>query len=195
MKTPLVLVHGLWDSPILFNKLLKILDYPPDFIFAPFLPHKFGRTPLMHLAHLLDELIRSNYGESRKIDLLGFSMGGVVSRIWLQELGGISRTRRFFSVGSPQKGTLLALPVPYIFFPGIADMKPNSRLLRKLNVNYQKLQLINCRSYYCKWDLMVSPGWNAVLPVGKVSKIKVSTHKQLITNIRSIKFLKKEILN
>ena len=108
MSPPLVLVHGLWDSPRLFRRLIQGLDQANRPLLAPHLPHGLGWVPLRQLAHRLDQHIQERFGPDTSIDLLGFSMGGVIGRIWLQELGGVQRTRRFFSVGSPQQGTLAA---------------------------------------------------------------------------------------
>ena len=109
MSIPLVLVHGLWDTPRQFHLLIQGLDQPDRRLLAPHLPHGLGWVPLRQLASRLDQHIQRRFGADTKVDLLGFSMGGVIGRIWLQELGGGQRTRRFFSVGSPQQGTLACL--------------------------------------------------------------------------------------
>ena len=120
-------------------------------------------------------------------------MGGVIGRIWLQELGGAERTDRFFSVGSPQNGTLAALAVPRLLFAGIADMKPASDLLQQLNRQAGTLAPVECRSYFCRWDLMVSPGWLAVLPVGTRTELPVWTHQQLIAHPQALQTLAQDL--
>ena len=116
-------------------------------------------------------------------------MGGVISRLWLQQLGGVLRTRHFISVGSPHRGPLLAQFVPYFLFPGIAEMKCGSHLIRELNANSHLLQGLKCSSYFCRWDLMVVPGWDAVLPTGLHQNIPVLTHKDLISHPKSLKLI------
>lgn len=186
MTRPLVLVHGLWDTPRVFHRLIQRLDQPDRPLLAPHLPHGLGVVPLRELARRLDQSILRQFGRETPIDLLGFSMGGVIGRIWLQELGGAERTDRFFSVGSPQNGTLAALAVPRLLFAGIADMKPASDLLQQLNRQAGTLAPVECRSYFCRWDLMVCPGWEAVLPLGPRIEIPVWTHQQLIAHPRAI---------
>ena len=189
MSPPLVLVHGLWDSPRLFRRLIQGLDQTNRPLLAPHLPHGLGWVPLRQLAHRLDQHIQERFGPDTSIDLLGFSMGGVIGRIWLQELGGVQRTRRFFSVGSPQQGTLAAQLIPRPLLAGAADMKVGSRLLRELNAQPQALAGVECCSFFCRWDLMVSPGWRAVLPVGRRVEIPVWTHQQLISHPTAIQRL------
>ncbi len=179
---PLVLVHGLFDTPLLFRRLVRRLDQHDFPLLVPHLPHRLGITSLRKLAAMLDRAIVDQWGTETVVDVLGFSMGGVISRIWLQELAGAKRTKRFLSVGSPQQGTFTAQWIPAFLFPGLADMKFGSPLLRQLNGDVSALQGLECTSYFCQWDLMVFPGWQAVLPVGDQQAIPVLTHQQLISD-------------
>ena len=192
---PLVLVHGLFDTPRLFSRLARRLELQHRPVLSPHLPHRFGATPLRKLAQKLDGLIQDHWGLETPIDLLGFSMGGVIARTWLQEFGGAKRTHRFISVGSPQQGTLTAQCIPAWLFAGIADMKRGSPLLRSLNDNYADLQTVECISFFCRWDLMVCPGWQAVLPIGKSTAVPVLTHQQLMSHPRSLDLLIESLLN
>jgi len=177
---PLVLVHGLWDSPNIFKPLKKRLAPFGIEIFSPHLPHRLGRTPLEVLAEDLQDQISARFGPEQALNVLGFSMGGVVLRCWLQLLGGDQRTKLFVSLGSPQKGTLTALPAPRWLLPGIADMQPGSPLLQILNSAPSALQNVECHSFYCLLDAMVVPSWLGVLPVGSVQQLPVWNHRQLI---------------
>ena len=184
-----MLVHGLWDTPRLFHRLIQELDQPDRPLLAPHLPHGLGWVPLRQLASRLDQHIQERFGSDTMVALLGFSMGGVIGRIWLQELGGVQRTRRFFSVGSPQQGTLAAQLMPRPLLAGAADMKVGSRLLRQLNGQPKALAGIECCSFFCRWDLMVCPGWRAVLPMGRREGLPVWTHQQLISHPAALRRL------
>ena len=181
-QRPLVLVHGLWDTPHLFRRLVRRLEQHGVPLLVPHLPHRLGAVPLSTLAQQLDAHIRDGWGDATEVDLLGFSMGGIIGRVWLQQLGGARRTRRFVSVGSPQRGTFTAQWIPPWLFAGLADMKRGSPLLHSLNNDVQVLRELDCISYYCRWDLMVVPGWQAHLPVGRVSSLPVLTHQQLMSH-------------
>ena len=193
MTIPLVLVHGLWDTPRLFHRLIQGLDQADRPLLAPHLPHGLGWVPLRQLALRLDQHVQQRFGADTRVDLLGFSMGGVIGRIWLQELGGAQRTRRFYSVGSPQQGTLAAQLIPRQLLAGAADMKVGSRLLRQLNCQPDALTQVECCSFFCRWDLMVCPGWKAVLPLGRHVEIPVWTHKQLISHPAAIQRLRRSL--
>ena len=191
---PLVLVHGLLDTPAVFNGLKRELGQRRQPLLIPRLPLRLGRTPVAELADLLGGHIEAAFGRDDPIDLLGFSMGGVIARCWIQLLGGHRRTRRFISVGSPQLGTLTAQPWPARLFRGIADLKRGSGLLAQLNGDLAALQQVDCHSFYSVIDLAVLPGWLAVLPVGARTMLPVLTHPQLLRDRAAIRPLARELL-
>ncbi len=188
------MVHGLWDNSRVFNSLLKGLPRSDFSILTPNLRHQFGRVSLSSLAEELDAHILRRYGPEISLDLLGFSMGGLVSRIWLQCLGGARRTNRFISVGTPHGGTLTAQLAPSCLLAGVAEMKLRSPLLKELNEDLSLLKGVECSSYFCRWDLMVFPYKQALLPVGSCFELPVITHKQLISHPNALKVLLKAII-
>ncbi|MFM8525935.1 MAG: esterase/lipase family protein [Cyanobacteriota bacterium] len=193
-SVPLVLVHGLWDDPHLFRRLTACLDGRRGDPCAPHLPHRFGATGLEVLAERLGGIIEARFGSDQPLDLLGFSMGGVIGRLWIQSFGGQGRIRRFLSVGSPHRGTLLAQPCPRMPLAGIADMKIGSALLRRLNADLSALEGVECLSYWCLADAMVIPSWRGVLPVGSAIRLPVWQHKDLIAHPAALGPISRELL-
>ena len=191
---PLVLVHGLLDTPRVFNGLRRQLDGRRQGLLSPALPMRLGRTPVMQAAELLGSSINSNLGTNQTIDLLGFSMGGVIARCWIQLLGGAQRIRRFISIGSPHQGTITAQPWPGRVFQGIDDVKWGSNLLQRLNQDLDPLRRIECHSFFSALDLVVLPGWRAVLPVGQRTMLPVLTHPQLLRDRAALQPLAVELL-
>jgi triacylglycerol lipase len=184
----------MWDTPRLFDRLKRELGPRRGPYLIPHLPHRFGLTPVEHQAELLGSHIEAAFGPEQPIDLLGFSMGGVIGRTWIQLLGGHRRTRRLISVGSPQRGTLTARPWPSWPLAGIADLKSGSPLLQRLNSNLATLQGVDCCSFYCEPDLMVMPAWRAVLPIGPGRNLPVRYHHQLMTHPAALQPLVEELL-
>jgi len=192
-KRPIFLIHGLWNNPKLFEKLIKKIKEDDYELYRPHLPHKYGKTSLRCLARDLDSKIMEFVGPEIEIDIVGFSMGGLISRFWLQNYNGFLRTKRFFSIGTPHFGTYTAQMMPSSLMQGIAEMKRGSSLLSQLNNNLTTLEKVECTSFFTKWDLMSFPGWQAKLSIGNSYHLPVMTHKQLITNSNSLDILAKKI--
>ncbi len=71
------------------------------------------------------------------VDVVGYSAGGVVARLWVAEQGGGSTARRVVSLGSPQHGTEIAA-LASAFAPSACpvacqELAPDSALLGRLN--------------------------------------------------------------
>jgi triacylglycerol lipase len=175
---PLVLVHGLLDTSRVFDRLKQALGQHRQPLLIPDLPLRLGSTPVLEAAELLGIHIEAAFGLEQRIQLLG----------------GHRRTRRFTSVGSPQQGTLTARPWPRRLLAGIADLRPQSPLLERLNGDLELLQRIECCSFYSAIDLAVLPGWRAVLPVGPRRMLPVLTHPQLLRDPAAIGPLAEELL-
>ena len=181
-RNPIILIHGLWNTSRIFSFISSKLDEKEVEYFAPTLNHAFGMTSIVELTNLIDQLIVEKYGLEQEIDILGFSMGGIIGRYWINKLNGHKRTKRFMTIGSPHNGTLASQLVPKYPFRGISEMKINSSLLRDL-ANYDYfLNDIDCISFFTYWDLMVFPGWRANLNVGEKISLNIFKHRNLVRN-------------
>jgi len=176
------LIHGLWNTSSIFSSITSKLDDIGIEYFAPTLKHSYGMTSILDLTYKLNELILEKYGLEKEIDILGFSMGGIIGRYWLQKFNGYKRTRRFISIGSPHKGTFIAQLVPKFPFRGISEMKIKSKFLRELAKNDFLLDDIECINFFTYWDLMVFPSWWTNLNLGKKISVKVYKHRNLVRN-------------
>ena len=183
---PIILIHGLWNTSSIFSLISSKLDEKEVEYFAPTLNHAFGMTSIVELTNLIDQLIVEKYGLEQEIDILGFSMGGIIGRYWINKFNGHKRTKRFITIGSPHNGTLTSQLVPKYPFRGISEMKINSSLLRDL-ANYDYfLNDIDCISFFTYWDLMVFPGWRANLNVGEKISLNIFKHRNLVRNPEAV---------
>ena len=193
-RNPIILIHGLWNTSSIFSHITQKLDDIGIEYFAPTLMHSYGMTSIIDLTNILNELILEKYGLEKEIDILGFSMGGIIARYWLQKFNGNKRTRRLISIGSPHKGTLMAQLVPKFPFRGISEMKINSQFLKELAKNDCFLDGIECISFFTYWDLMVFPGWWTNLNIGEKIPVKVYKHRNLVRNNFSVEKIIERII-
>jgi len=186
-RNPIILIHGLWNTADIFLSINSKLDEMGIEYFAPNLKHEYGMTSIVELSYLLNDLILDKYGYEKKLDIFGFSMGGIIGRYWIKKMNGYKRTTRFITVGSPHRGTLASQLIPKYPFRGISEMKINSYLLKELSKSDHLLSGIHCISFFTYWDLMVFPGWRANLNTGEKISLKVYKHKNLVRNPDAVK--------
>ena len=97
-------------------------------------PPENGRAPVADGAATLGRAVRSS--RAARVDVVGFSAGGVVARLWVAD-GGAARARHVVTLGSPHHGTALLARVsglaPEDCVGACADMRPGSALLARLN--------------------------------------------------------------
>ena len=193
-RNPIILIHGLWNTSSIFSFITSKLDELGVDYFAPTLNHSFGMTSIVELTNLMDQLILEKYGLQQEIDVLGFSMGGIIGRYWINKLNGYKRTKRFITIGSPHNGTLASQLFPKYPFKGISEMKINSSLLRDLAKYDYFLNDIDCISFFTFWDLMVFPGWRAHLNVGEKISLKILKHRNLVRNPAAVERILERIM-
>jgi triacylglycerol esterase/lipase EstA (alpha/beta hydrolase family) len=89
-------------------------------------------------AAVLDRTARSALSdrpdEVRSVDVVGYSAGGVVARLWVAEHGGDELARRVLTIGSPHHGAALAgLASSFGQCPAACrELAPASDLIRRL---------------------------------------------------------------
>lgn len=89
-----------------------------------------------------------------RIDLVCHSLGGVVARVWLQELGGARRVDRCITLSSPHRGTYGAYWVPTRVG---AALRPDSRLIERLDESRAAAERVRFTSIVAGSDNIVFP--------------------------------------
>jgi len=189
-RNPVILIHGIWDTKAIFSKMSARLTQLGWCVHSLNLTPNDGSLGLDSLAKQLADYISQNFDPEQTLDIVGYSMGGIVSRYYVQRLGGINRVQRFITISSPHKGTLTAYSLP---LPGYLDMRPDSGLLRDLNQDVTVLKRINFTSMWTPFDIMILPSNSSQMPVGKEVKINVMLHRQMVTETQSINALVEEL--
>ncbi len=126
------------------------------------------------------------------VDLLGYSAGGIVARIWVAQDDGAGLTRRVVTLGSPHHGTAiadLAVSVAADSCPeACRELASNSDLLRRLNAGDETPAGPTWVSIWTTGDQTVTPPDSARLsgalnvPVQSVCPDAVVTHSDLPRN-------------
>lgn len=182
-RNPVFLVHGIIDRAYVFNSLRAFLEREGWTVYALDLIPNDGRARLEVLAQQLAVFIDRQVGRDRPIDLIGFSMGGLVSRYYIQRLGGLDRVDHFISICAPNHGTRLAFLMP--LFAGIRQMCPNSDFLNDLNQDaIDQLGQINYTSLWTPSDLMIIPADSARMPIGRNLPIPAKMHAWTVSDAR-----------
>lgn len=183
-RNPVLLIHGIDDTAILFNRMTSYLHQGGWAVHSLDLIPNNGSVGLDRLAHQVANYIEQNFSPDQPIDLIGFSMGGIVSRYYVQRLGGIDRVQRFVTISSPHNGTWTAYFRPNL---GGNQMQRNSAFLYDLNQDVAALAQINFTSIWTPMDLMILPAVSSRLPVGREVILSVPSHPQMVTDARCLK--------
>lgn len=182
-QNPVVFVHGITDTFALFQVMTQQIERLGWKTYGLDLLPSNGDCGLDQLAQQLAEFVKANLTADQPFDLVGFSMGGLVSRYYLQRLGGIDRVQRFVSISTPHNGTIAAYLSQR---PGCVQMRPNSAFINDLNQDVKMLDRINFTSIWTPLDGIIVPANSSVLPVGESIQIKVPLHAWMVTDKRSI---------
>ncbi|BCL38163.1 esterase/lipase family protein [Nostoc sp. MS1] len=182
-RDPVVLVHGITDTEIVFNQMAVYLRQLGWTVYTLNLVPNNGEAPLNVLAQQVVDYVDATIGAEKPFDLVGFSMGGIVSRYYVQRLGGINRVQRFVTISSPHHGTVVAYASR---LPGCVQMRPNSLFLQDLNRDVQMLEQLNFTSIWTPYDLMIIPTNSSKMPVGKELIVPVALHSWMLTDYRSL---------
>ncbi|MFT3991918.1 MAG: alpha/beta fold hydrolase [Luteolibacter sp.] len=155
----IVLVHGFLNSSVHFGFMKKRFENRGFECYAPDLRPCDARCGLEKLALQLKQDIDTRYGRDQKIILIGYSMGGIVSRYYLQNLDGAKRCEKFITISSPHNGTVMARLYPS---QGAREMRRHSEFLKQLATSESQLGKIPVVSYHTPMDLMILPATSSV---------------------------------
>ncbi|MGI8627890.1 MAG: lipase family alpha/beta hydrolase [Geodermatophilaceae bacterium] len=125
------------------------------------------------------------------VDVVGYSAGGVVARLWVADFGGDAIARRVITLGSPHHGTQLARLAEDVApgaCPACTQIAPDSDLLRQLNAGDETPDGPEFVSIWTTLDETVTPPDSARLdgalgiPVQSVCADSQVSHSGLITD-------------
>jgi triacylglycerol lipase len=183
-RNPILLIHGLMDTSYKMRKISSHLHNLGWQVLDIDLVPNNGDSKLEILAQQVADLIDRTFDPNQPIDLLGFSMGGLVSRYYLQRLGGIERVDRFISISAPNNGTIAA---QFSLRPGCMQMRPNSEFMADLNSDIDRLKSLNFTSFWTPFDMIILPPSSSQIGIGTEISIPVVAHPLMVADRRILK--------
>jgi triacylglycerol lipase len=134
---PVLLVPGYGGSTTALSSLAARLRAEGRRATIVTLPDR-GIGDLTGQAKALDAAVRADLNSTgaASVDVIGYSAGGVVARLWARDDGGAGKARRIVTLGSPHHGTGVATVgevVPGACPAACQELAPHSDLLSRLN--------------------------------------------------------------
>jgi triacylglycerol lipase len=179
---PVLLVHGFQDDAKKMQSMARALRRDGFTVLTPTLSPSGCQVGNEVLAQQLSDFIEANVPRNTRCDLVGFSLGGIVCRYYLQRLGGIGRVNRFVAISVPEHGTWWAsmCPPDSRRWPGATQLSPDSAFLRNLNSDAQVLDQVRFTTMWTPLDLMILPAASSRMPIGKETKLWVPLHPLMV---------------
>ena len=183
---PVLLIHGIFDTIRIFDKMSRYLKKLGWEVYSLNLVPNYGILGLDKLAEQVADYVNKTFPPNQPLDLIGFSMGGIVSRYYIQRLGGIDKVENFITISAPHNGTLtgyalnLAAPI---------QMRPKSNFLENLNQDIALLDKTNFTSIWTPYDAMILPPKSSQVPVGRDIKIDVFLHPWMVSDEKVLKVI------
>ncbi len=159
--TPVALVHGYFHNRSGFDYLSRELrrrgfrwihgmNYNPIGHSVPDLAERFGRYV---------EDLRRVSGANR-VHVVGHSLGGVLARWYVEQLGGHKYVDTCVTIGTPHAGTYAAY-----LGPGQAakDIRPGSGVIQALDSSLRRSR-VKYVNLYSDLDLLIVPPSSGLLP-------------------------------
>jgi triacylglycerol lipase len=174
-----VMVHGFFASAGVWRPMKRALAYGTGANVATF-SHAPG-VGIERIARSLAKLVERVPSYCR-VHLVGHSLGGLVARYYVQEMGGHTRVSQTISLGSPFGGTSRAHPFPFLVG---RDLSHRSPILARLRERAHEHDVPHT-SFVGDGDIVVVPADSAVFPRGDVVVLPNCGHNTLLFHGESI---------
>jgi triacylglycerol lipase len=179
-----VLVHGIFQSGRSFAPLVSMLEAQGCECLVPMLIPADARQGIEPLAVQLKAAIDQRWGGTGKIHIVAHSMGGLISRQYLQNLGGYQRCQSLTTLACPHHGTLAAWCYPG---KGAWQMRPGSAFLTGLQATEDRLHGIVLRSYCTPMDLIIIPYTSSRWSIAENQTVYAPAHPLVLFTPRVVR--------
>lgn len=181
-----ILVPGFSDDEGILRGLERYLQEAGLAAYAISPQPSDGTVEIEMLAQRLAATIEQRFTADTMLNLVGFSMGGLICRSYLQQYGGAARAERLITVATPHQGTWTS----YIYNrPACIQMRPGSQFLADLNQDLSALQQLNVTSIWTPFDLTILPATSSYLPLGEMIQVWSPFHYTLLLDPRILQMI------
>lgn len=164
-RYPILYVPGYGAPPLhslYFRSRLEVEGFDVQEVSLPHLQTGDIRKSAVILAA---EVQRARYRfDAEKVNLIGHSLGGIISRYYLQKQGGWRYVNKAVYLGTPHKGVYWA--VFGLMTKAGRQLLPNSKLMKELNSDPTRCKNIKCLSIISNFDEMIVPRESGILECG-----------------------------
>jgi triacylglycerol esterase/lipase EstA (alpha/beta hydrolase family) len=175
----IVITHGIDSNGTDLDRLCARLSTDGFHVYKYVYSPSDGTGGLEAPARGMAEFVESNVPKDARFSVVAFSMGGLISRWYLDVLGGAARTDRFVTISSPHNGSTLG----YLRLnDGGRDLRPGSDFIRKLEAHRGPIERgeIDAYTFWTPLDLMIMPAKSSVVPWAKSRKFIVPAHPLMV---------------
>lgn len=161
-----VLVHGIFNTGWVFRTMVQAFEQKGFRCHVIRLTPSWGGAPIEDLSAQLSQFITDRVPGGEKVSLVGFSMGALVCRYYLQYLDGIRNVTGFYSISGPHHGTVWSW---FWVGKGTGQMRINSPFLRHLKEGEGVIRDsgIPVVSYRTPYDQVIIPSTSSHWPMAE----------------------------
>jgi len=185
-----LLVPGIFDRGKSMHRLRDALNRQGFRAHYIHLQYNSGWHGMEYLSYQLQSQVDALIEPGHSFALVGFSMGGIVARHYLQARGGLARVHKFITLSSPHFGSLWANFLPY---SGGRQLRIGSRFLDEMNRDIHSLATAAPVSIWTRYDVTIVPYTSSRLPLGATYEIPVKLHRWVPLDQRVISIVADEL--
>jgi triacylglycerol lipase len=183
-KPPVILVHGFMYTGRRMHPLARYLRSCGWEAYTVDILPSWGQVGIDRLAQRFASFLDRRFAPHTPVNLVGFSMGGLTCRYYVQRMGGLARTERLITIATPHHGTVMANCMNR---PACVQMRRGSEFLKELNRDIEALEQVKFASIWTPLDLMILPATSSRLGVGRERKLWIGAHPLMVLQPSALK--------
>ena len=184
-QNPVVMVPGYLDLELYFALLdHKVRALGRETSYVQLFPNIGDICMAAKVLQAHVERVKARTG-ARKIDILTHSEGGLISRFYIENLGGASSIERLVTLGTPNHGTYMGYLGPGM---GATQMKPGSAFLQALNAPDEAPAGVKTTSVRAGLDEIIVPHDSPILAKAENDLVPIAEHGSIFVLPKAVAF-------